>query len=34
MRTPVLIDGRNHLDAAAMNAAGYTYEGMGRAASA
>ncbi len=33
MRQAVVIDGRNHLDAAAMRAAGYTYEGMGRAAS-
>jgi hypothetical protein len=33
MRTPLVIDGRNHLDAAAMRAAGYAYEGMGRAAS-
>jgi UDPglucose 6-dehydrogenase len=33
MRSPVVIDGRNHLDAAAMRAAGYVYEGMGRSAS-
>jgi UDPglucose 6-dehydrogenase len=33
MRSPVVVDGRNHLDAAAMRAAGYTYEGMGRSAS-
>ena len=33
MRTPVVIDGRNHLDAGAMRAAGYVYEAMGRAAS-
>jgi UDPglucose 6-dehydrogenase len=33
MRTPLLIDGRNHLDADAMRAAGFAYEGMGRAAS-
>ncbi len=33
MRTPVVIDGRNHLDADAMRAAGYAYEGMGRASS-
>ncbi len=33
MRTAVVVDGRNHLDAAAMRAAGYVYEGMGRAAS-
>ena len=33
MRSPVVVDGRNHLDAAGMRAAGYVYEGMGRAAS-
>jgi UDPglucose 6-dehydrogenase len=33
MRTPLVIDGRNHLDAEAMRAAGFAYEGMGRAAS-
>jgi UDPglucose 6-dehydrogenase len=33
MRSPVVVDGRNHLDAAALRAAGYVYEGMGRAAS-
>jgi UDPglucose 6-dehydrogenase len=33
MRSPVVIDGRNHLDAAAMRSAGFAYEGMGRAAS-
>jgi UDPglucose 6-dehydrogenase len=33
MRTPLVIDGRNHLDAAAMRAAGFVYEAMGRAAS-
>jgi len=33
MRSPVVIDGRNHLDAAAMRDAGYVYEGMGRSAS-
>jgi UDPglucose 6-dehydrogenase len=33
MQSPVVIDGRNHLDAAAMRAAGYVYEGMGRSAS-
>src|SRR6476646_1637970 len=33
MRSPVVIDGRNHLDAAAMRAAGYVYEAMGRSAS-
>ena len=31
MRRPVIIDGRNALDEAAMLAAGYTYEGIGRA---
>jgi hypothetical protein len=31
MRRPVLIDGRNALDEAAMRAAGYAYEGIGRA---
>ena len=30
MRSPVLIDGRNFLDAEAMRAAGFTYEGIGR----
>jgi UDPglucose 6-dehydrogenase len=30
MRTPVVIDGRNHLDADAMRAHGFAYEGMGR----
>jgi UDPglucose 6-dehydrogenase len=34
MRTPLVIDGRNYLDAEAMRAHGYAYEGMGRAASA
>jgi UDPglucose 6-dehydrogenase len=34
MRTPVVIDGRNHLDGDAMRAAGFAYEGMGRAVSA
>ena len=34
MRTPVVIDGRNHLDADGMRAAGFAYEGMGRAVSA
>jgi UDPglucose 6-dehydrogenase len=34
MRTPVVVDGRNHLDAETMRAAGYAYEGVGRAASA
>jgi UDPglucose 6-dehydrogenase len=33
MRTPLVIDGRNHLDAGAMRALGFAYEGMGRAAS-
>jgi UDPglucose 6-dehydrogenase len=33
MATPVVVDGRNHLDADAMRALGFTYEGMGRAAS-
>ena len=32
MRTPVLIDGRNMLDPAAMREAGFRYEGIGRAA--
>ncbi len=33
MRTPVVIDGRNHLDAGALRAAGFVYEAMGRAVS-
>ncbi len=33
MRTALVIDGRNHLDADALRAAGFTYEGMGRVAS-
>ena len=33
MRTPLVIDGRNHLDADALRSAGFAYEGMGRAAS-
>jgi UDPglucose 6-dehydrogenase len=33
MRTPLVIDGRNHLDAETLRAAGFAYEGMGRAAS-
>jgi UDPglucose 6-dehydrogenase len=33
MRTPLVIDGRNYLDADAMRSLGYAYEGMGRAAS-
>ena len=32
MRTPVLIDGRNLLDLAALREAGFTVEGIGRAA--
>ena len=32
MRTPVVIDGRNALDAAEMAGAGFTYEGIGRGA--
>jgi UDPglucose 6-dehydrogenase len=31
MRTPVFVDGRNMLDPATMRAAGYAYEGIGRA---
>jgi UDPglucose 6-dehydrogenase len=31
MRRPIVIDGRNALDPAAMRDAGYTYEGIGRA---
>ena len=30
VETPVIIDGRNCLDAAAWRAAGWTYYGMGR----
>ncbi len=33
MRTPLVIDGRNHLDADAIRALGFAYEGMGRSAS-
>jgi UDPglucose 6-dehydrogenase len=33
MRTPVLVDGRNLLDPEAARAAGFTYEGIGRASS-
>jgi UDPglucose 6-dehydrogenase len=33
MRTPLVIDGRNHLDPDAMRAHGYAYEAMGRATS-
>ena len=32
MRTPLVIDGRNMLDPAALRAAGFAYEGIGRAA--
>jgi len=30
VRTPVIVDGRNCLDAAAWRAAGWTYQGLGR----
>jgi UDPglucose 6-dehydrogenase len=30
MRSPIVVDGRNHLDAASMRAAGYAYDGVGR----
>jgi hypothetical protein len=33
MRQPVIIDGRNLLDPEAARAAGFTYEGIGRASS-
>ena len=33
MRTPLIVDGRNLLDPAAARAAGFVYEGIGRAAS-
>jgi UDPglucose 6-dehydrogenase len=33
MRTPVIVDGRNLLDPEEARAAGFTYEGIGRAAS-
>ena len=33
MRSPVIIDGRNLLDPDATRAAGFVYEGIGRAAS-
>jgi UDPglucose 6-dehydrogenase len=33
MRTPLLVDGRNMLDPAALRTAGFTYEGIGRNAS-
>ncbi len=32
MVTPIVIDGRNHLDGGALRALGFVYEGMGRAA--
>jgi hypothetical protein len=32
MRTPVMIDGRNMLDPEALRKAGFTFEGIGRAA--
>ena len=32
MRNPLLIDGRNMLDPAELRAAGFTYDGIGRAA--
>ncbi len=32
MRSPLVVDGRNFLDDEALRAAGYTYEGIGRAA--
>jgi UDPglucose 6-dehydrogenase len=31
MRTPLIVDGRNFLDPAAARAAGFEYEGIGRA---
>jgi hypothetical protein len=31
MRTPLIVDGRNLLDADAARAAGFAYEGIGRA---
>ena len=31
MRTPLIIDGRNLLDPETVRAAGFTYEGVGRA---
>ena len=34
MRTPLFVDGRNMLDPETMRAAGFTYEGIGRAAAA
>jgi UDPglucose 6-dehydrogenase len=33
MRTPVVVDGRNHLDPGSMRAAGFAYEGVGRPSS-
>jgi UDPglucose 6-dehydrogenase len=30
MATPLIVDGRNFLDAARLRAAGFTYEGVGR----
>jgi UDPglucose 6-dehydrogenase len=33
MRRPVIVDGRNVLDPEAVEAAGFVYEGIGRAAS-
>ena len=33
MRNPLVVDGRNFLDADVMRTAGYAYEGMGRAGS-
>ena len=30
VRSPIIIDGRNTLDAAAWRAAGWTYQGIGR----
>jgi UDPglucose 6-dehydrogenase len=33
MRNPLVIDGRNHLDAAALRSLGFVYEGIGRASS-
>ena len=34
MRTPFFVDGRNMLDPETMRAAGFTYDGIGRAAAA
>ena len=34
MANPLLVDGRNFLDPAAMAAAGFTYEGIGRGGAA